>query len=476
MRFSEVFGLTKDQAELDFVDIELDADMPLFIDPFALSIAGDEWSDRCAQHVLSFFQAAIDAIHAGNESRARHVLSNLSEPNETRLGLSRGAPSGRGVSGKQALDLYEALQDSEAARTGVLSEIAECDLFIPGISHDKISDITTNVIRAPLIAYTQDQCDLLGVATRPGVAAGRVWDLDLQDWKSTYARLPVWEGRRVLLVPKASVRYRMCLDSQEYYNHFILNYLQTEHLNASTGLVKVLQNGRRIVTKKDLKERYPFSKEFLYQFTRHHPDVLEQYKKIKGAQGTPPPAILDTDFDEAAFCEALSQSLRAIPSGSDDASAFHNLMIGTLEFIFYPHLIYPKKEQEINQGRKRIDIVYTNAARGGFFQRLHIAHQVASNVVMVECKNYGTDVGNPELDQLAGRFSMNRGRLGILVSRTFDDRDLFIQRCRDTAQDGRGFILPLVDDDIHRMLDQIKAHRRDLIDRRLEELYRRLIM
>jgi len=35
--FSELFGLNKTQLQLDFVDVELDTDIPLFIDPFALS-------------------------------------------------------------------------------------------------------------------------------------------------------------------------------------------------------------------------------------------------------------------------------------------------------------------------------------------------------------------------------------------------------------------------------------------------------
>jgi len=240
--------------------------------------------------------------------------------------------------------------------------------------------------------------------------------------------------------------------------------------------VKLLRNGSRIVTKKDLKARHPFSKEFLYRFTREHPGVLDEYKRIKGAQGPLPPALLDREFDEGAFCEALAASLRAIPPGSDHAFDFHKLMVGALEFIFFPHLIYPKKEQEIHQGRKRIDIVYTNAARDGFFHRLHTTHQIASSFVSVECKNYSTDIGNPELDQLAGRFSMNRGRLGILVSRAFDDRDKFLARCRDTAQDGRGFILPLVDEDVFGLLDAIKQRQRRRGDQFLDDLLRRLIM
>jgi hypothetical protein len=202
---------------------------------------------RSRAHIVSFFQTAIEAIHANDHDRAKRILANLSEPNETRLGLSKAKPSGRGVSGKQAFDLYEALVDSEAAKAGILTEIAECDLFIPGISTDKVSDITTNVIRGPLVEYTQRQCELHGIALHPDIPAGKFWDMDLLDWTAHYARLPVWQDQKILLVPKASVRFRLSFDSQEYFNHFVLDFLQVEHLRAGSALVETLKNGRRRV-------------------------------------------------------------------------------------------------------------------------------------------------------------------------------------------------------------------------------------
>lgn len=333
MRFSQAFSLRKEQAELDFVDIDLEKDLPLFVDPFALSIRKDKWSYYCTQHIVSFFQTAIDAIHADDHDRAKRVLTNLSEPNETRLGMSAYEPSGRGVSGKQAFDLYEALVDSEAAKTGVLSEIAECDLFISGIGPDKISDITTNVIRGPLVEYTQRQCELHGVSLQGSVPAGRFWDMDIRDWTAHYAAMPVWAGRKVLLVPKASVRFRMSLDSQEYYNHFVLEFLQAEHLRAGTALVQTLKNGARRVTKKSLKELHPFSKDELYRFTKAHPQVLDLYKKAERREREASDRDLDEGFDEAAFCDALSAALRSIPTGASAASDFHNLMIGAVEAL-----------------------------------------------------------------------------------------------------------------------------------------------
>jgi hypothetical protein len=474
MKFSQAFGVRRRQAELDFVDVELARDTPLFVDPFALSIRKDEWSYGCTEQIVSFFQTVIDAIRAGDHDRAKRILTNLSEPNETRLGLSKAKPSGRGVSGKQAVDLYKALFDSEAAKSGILTEIAECDLFIPGISTDKVSDMTTNVIRSRLVEYTQKQCELHGIELKDKIPAGMFWDMDLLNWTAHYARLPVWQGEKVLLVPKASVRFKMSLTSQEYFNSFVLEFLQAEHLRAGSALVETLKNGRRRVTKESLKNVYPFNKDELYRFTKAHPEVLELYKKAERREHDATNQGLDEDFNESTYCDAVATALRAIPVGAGTASDFHNLMIGAIEFIFYPHLIYPVKEAEIHSGRKRIDISYTNAARDGFFYRLHTALQVTSNYVMVECKNYTKDVANPELDQMAGRFSMNRGRLGLLIARSCERRELFVERCRDTAQDGRGFVIPLFDDDIYEMLNAIKQRRRAAIDVKLEGIFRQL--
>lgn len=474
-RFSQIFDLKKSQAQLDFVDVDPTVDTPLFLDPFALSIKEDDWSVRCTQHIVSFFQTAITAIKNGNPERAKAILRNLSEPNETCLGLSRGHPSGRGVGNMQAFDLYEALSQSEAARTGVLSELAECDLFIPGIAHDKISDITTNIIRRLLAEYTKAQCLLNNIPLSPSVPLGMAWDMDRETWVTEYAELPVCNNKKILLVPKASVRLRMCLDSQEYYNHHMLEYLQAEHLHANSSLVEVLKNGARRVTKKSLKEIVPFDKKALFEFTKEHPQVLETYKQLQGASGTLSNQQLDIEFNESLFAKALGIELRNIPPGSEAATDFHRFMIGALEFIFYPHLLYPKKEREIDQGRKRIDITYTNGAESGFFYRAHTSHQITSISIMVECKNYSADIGNEELDQLTGRFSTNRGKLGLLISRSFANRNLFIQRCRDTAQAGRGFVIPLVDDDVYSYLTLIESGQRAVIDQRLEGILNELI-
>jgi hypothetical protein len=145
-------------------------------------------------------------------------------------------------------------------------------------------------------------------------------------------------------------------------------------------------------------------------------------------------------------------------------------MIGVVEFLFFPNLLNPTKEQEIHQGRKRIDILMENGARGGVFHRLHDIRKLPCAFVPIECKNYTTEVANPELDQLAGRFSVNRGKFGILCCRAFEDRAVFVERCRDTFKDDRGLIMPLDDDLVLRLLCNVEAGCRRKIDDAVTEL------
>lgn len=159
-KFSRFFGLNKGQAQLDFVDVNTDKDMQLFIDPYVFSKRSDAWSTLCHESILSFFQSVLDAIRSGDDLRGRNLLDNLHEPNETCLGLSRAHPAGRGVGQNQADDLFDRLKNSKAVQSGLLEELSDCELFIERFGPDKISDVTTNIVRSHLISYTETQCEL----------------------------------------------------------------------------------------------------------------------------------------------------------------------------------------------------------------------------------------------------------------------------------------------------------------------------
>jgi hypothetical protein len=224
------------------------------------------------------------------------------------------------------------------------------------------------------------------------------------------------------------------------------------------------------VYKKDIAARHPLAKGFLYDFSKEHPEVLTGFREWLAAEESRRTTSDVDDEDEAFIADALVQALRNITAGSERASEYHRFMIGAVEFIFFPNLLHPKKEQEIHQGRKRIDILVENGAREGIFYRIPTIRKLPCAYIPFECKNYTTEVANPELDQIAGRFSVNRGKLGFLCCRNFENRALFIERCRDTFRDDRGLIIPLDDLTVLRMLESISDRRREDLDQMLSEL------
>lgn len=475
MKFSVAFGLNKTQAELDFVDIPLDTDIPLFIDPCAFREESGDWFADCVQNLTTFFECIIESIADGDDEIARRLLNSLAEPNETHFGLSQGPSKGRGVGGLQATQLFNSLKQSEAVKSRLLSDLAELELMVEGVGHDKISDITTNIIRVNLIEYTQQQCLLHGIPMQQ-VASGRLWNKDGKEWTQKYCQLPVWQGCKVILIPKMVARFNMAISHQEYYQHFILNFLQQEGIDSGSSLIKLLRDGTPKIYKKDLKEQHPLSKNFIFEFTKNHPEVLELYRRdLKHAcpvKDEELHEIFREDFDERVFASALLRRLQEIPKGPKSASDYHNFMIGVLQFIFFPMLTHPKKEREVHDGRKRIDISYVNSARSGFFFRALTHPGIRASEICVECKNYTGDLENPELDQISSRFNPMRGRLGILVGRSCANKKLFMERCRDTARDDRGVVLPLFDDDLLEMLELIKKEERDGINELMEAKFR----
>lgn len=473
MRVSAWAGLHNKQAELDFVDIDTGRDTRLFVDPYAIDIRGDAWSHECSRHLRSFFNALITALRNGEDARAEHLASNLHESNETFLGLSRGRPQGRGIGRDQTRQILDALRQSRAVQTGLLSELAETELFIEGIGSDKISDLTTNIIRGPLLAYTRKEADLWGMPLTGNIALSPIWDPQQEDWVQAPRETIVVAGRPVILVPKFSVRKVLTLNSQEFYNEQI-GYLQQEYLRAGQALVRVLRSGEHVVRKKDVKANHPKSKLALAAFAQQHPDVLAQYKKLAGAKGVLNTDEIDAEFDEAGYADQLIVALGQINVGNAQASDYHRFCIGALTFLLFPDLITPMKEREIDQGRKRIDIAYTNAARDGFFDMALRSPQMRAIEIPIECKNYRQDIANPELDQLTGRFSHVRGFLGLLCCRSFEQKDRFIERCKDAATHRSHFVIVLDDGDLTTMLRNVAQGQRQQNDRFLRQRFAEL--
>ena len=206
--------------------------------------------------------------------------------------------------------------------------------------------------------------------------------------------------------------------------------------------------------------------------------MLADYKKSLRSKGEPltASAIEEHQQPPRSVVDTGGLALDQIPAGSADASTYHNFILGVLTEIFYPWLTHPVKEQEVNEGRKRIDIVFSNAATDGFFSRLVNMHKIHCPYINIECKNYSEDPANPELDQLMGRFSRKRGKFGILVCRKIDKRELLLKRLQDVVNDTDGAIIVLDDADIATLTHLKRAAEDEKINEYLEACLKPILM
>ncbi len=473
MKISEIFNLEKSQPELDFVDIDVEIDTPLFIDPFFLGLKKDNWSTEASNTIRNFFQRVINLIRDGDLENAKQLFIHLHEPNSTCLGVSRGTPQGRGVGSVGTDGIFRSILESRAIQSGLIEDLEDNILFVDGFGKDKLSDMTTNIIRKHLIEYTIGQCKLHGIPMQSDVPSEFYWNRGTNRWERELCDSLVIDGKKILLVPKGAVSFCRNYIPQNYYQHYVLNFMQNEHLQMShSPLVKRRMDETPYVTKKDLIEIHPFSKAFIANFTRSNPEVLENFKRETKTTSLANEELDDVNIEE--LINHLIDKLESIEPGNAGATEYHRTIMGVLEILFYPHLIYPSLEQEIHEGRKRIDLTFDNAATDGIFFRLHNSMGISCQYMMVECKNYSSDPTNPELDQLSSRFSPNRGRVGFLLCRTIDDLDRFISRCRDTYTDQRGLIIPLTDGDVITLLRNHNDWNSTFIERFLSDRVRQI--
>ncbi|MDO8071481.1 hypothetical protein O3299_08070 [Janthinobacterium sp. SUN176] len=460
MKLSKLFKLGKTQAELDFIDIDPDKDIGLYVDSHLIGASHHPFAEKCHSTISSFFNYFLALIKDGGQDDARELFSHLHEPNETCLGSSVGTPNGRGVGGENASDIFESVMSSRAIETGVLEHLEDFRIFVHGVGPDKVSDMTTNIIRHNLIEYTQTQCDLHGIQMRDMVATGPWWDSQNRQWQWSHERMLIVDERPILLVPKCIVSYGRAYSADIYHRQFVLNFVKRAQLASNGPFVRHRKpkRGQKVgdayVLKKELAVEYPPQKDFIAGFTQQHKGVFEGFREFTTKHAKPLDHSEISASNIPEICLYLANKLTVTPSGNEAATAYHHLITGILELIFYPSLACPQKEREIHDGRKRIDIVFDNAARDGEFYRLMDTRKIPAHYIVVECKNYGKDVANPEVDQLVGRFSFQRGEFGMLVCRSVENYQTLIKRCQDVFTDRRGLIIPILDSDLIVLLEK----------------------
>lgn len=203
-------------------------------------------------------------------------------------------------------------------------------------------------------------------------------------------------------------------------------------------------------------------------------EALDNYPSSPSNRGVGPAGDSLTDEEMQAIGRHLAE-LDYISPGNNHAEKYKVWVAKALEYIFGPVLTDCTVEQPLDMGLKRCDVVFANRGDTGFFQWIRQSG-ISSQYVIVECKNYSDDIENPEIDQLLGRFSRERGSFGILACRVVTDRRRLLQRCKAAVQGKGEYVIVLEDEDFRVLLTSRASNRLDAIEEHMRRKHRSLVM
>ncbi|MFE5023779.1 hypothetical protein ACFRAO_10800 [Streptomyces sp. NPDC056656] len=223
MYFSELFEIEY-KAEYDWFDPILENDTLLFVDPFLIFADKQEGWLEAYPEIMRYFQSAFDLLARSKLNRKHQfyrralTLMEFPEPREFRLGFASKNAAGSGSGPGLASKVVEAM--SQAINRGIedIEHFEELGILVSGINRDRISDITCNLLKPKLIAYTQDICNSLDIPMQVREVKHSRYDDLRSRWVDDDHLVPVDPETDVpiLLVPKRFLRELPTLSSNSW--------------------------------------------------------------------------------------------------------------------------------------------------------------------------------------------------------------------------------------------------------------------
>lgn len=231
---SNIFGLeVSGHADLDFVDVAINADTKLFIDPCFIETSKDLFSIRCQEVIQDYFDSLYKAYRISSYNP--YILSHLGERNETRFGYGTGT-NGKAKTPEGMGETLNGLHDL-IIRGVTLHGMIDIPLMMPRFAEDCMSDMLVNILFKQLSEFTLMQCDRYGIATRHITDLRYYWNHHTHEWCIYEGRSLVINGSIILLVPKKYVCTRFYYSTSQFFMSKIATMLQkdrTEVVNRKT--------------------------------------------------------------------------------------------------------------------------------------------------------------------------------------------------------------------------------------------------
>ena len=225
MLFSEYYKIQYVGDE-DWFDPIMSHDTLLFIDPFAVFKSEDDLFKDSYSEMMYFFQQAFELIaHAGgNKSNLSYKKAEsmlvFPEVNAICLGYSKTG-RGSGTGPLWAKSLAHNINSIIAKGITHISHFEELGIFCEGIGPDRLSDMTSNLLKSRLITYTQRICNLHGIPMEKKRVQNACFDYKYMRWCDGEYLLPVnpyKSNSPVILIPKDFLNVLPEINSEDFSN------------------------------------------------------------------------------------------------------------------------------------------------------------------------------------------------------------------------------------------------------------------
>lgn len=283
MKFSEKFDLKNhSQSNFDFANIRIDRDNKLFIDPTRIVAEERGWFQKCDLIIQDFFNTIFDLYSKGETDKAREYFQSSGESNELFLGYTEGFPRGNGNSEESLAKVFEYVHKQGLLEDVIVGRLEDFYVFVPEFGEDLLSDLVASLIKAELVLFTQEQCEIHDIALSFDFEF-HYWNHVKHRWEVKIERLPSYNGHPIVLVPKEIMVSKYLYSSNRYWTQVVSIWRQRKHREENSILHQKRPKYEEFASKKEIKnlevnETSITDKQYLVNMTRENPAMIVSFR------------------------------------------------------------------------------------------------------------------------------------------------------------------------------------------------------
>ena len=437
-RLTDHYGIYKSQADLDFAIQFFDEDIPLYVDPFLLWKSPSQQDNALHTTITNSFNYLNFLIKKQREDEAIKLLIDISECSEVGLGVSK-TRKGTKIGKKVAEDILRLFKDIPEYSQFGFTHFESIQLYISGISKDRISDITCNYLKSFLIDYTIEQCELNKIPTE-GIILDSIYNyktnvLDMN--QKVYLPVNPSTKEPLIFTPKRWLRFNTWINYEDYFQKYcprdeIFNPDEPEER------VKVLN------------------------FNRENYGVIEDYinSKVKNSDD----CKNDPLFSQIPVLSAkrkLKEILK-LNTGKDGGAdiKYEELSVDLLSTLFYPHLDFAQAQSRTDSGRHIRDLIFYNNRDIDFLDEIFTEYN--NRQLVVEMKNV-KEISRDHINQLNRYMQDNIGNFGVFLTRNPLSKAMY-ENTINLWSSQRKCIIAITDEDLKLMVEVYESKQRTPIE------------